>query len=138
MEYLHGKGICHGDFNPSNIVFQTRDLDNLTEPEILKLYGGGPYTLKSYKHHGDNPPRRRVVSAFDLKYPSAYVSSEIAIIDFQQSFNRDESKDWHAPVDLYTAPEAAIRNRYGVASDVWALGCSIYAIRTGLVHSMKK
>lgn len=133
MEYLHGKGICHGDFRPDNIVFQTQNLDNLTELEIIELYGGGPYTIKSYQHLGDNPPKRRVALAFEFQHNSAHVSSEVAINKFQQSFRRNETKNWDETVDLYTAPEAAISNRYGTYSDLWALACSIYQIRTGLV-----
>lgn len=93
---------------------------------------------------------------FDHKY----LADEICVIDFQSSFKMNEAPDWWALPTSYCPPEWFIRNFRrnatewqddgqthedsgvsnaqptksepinGIATDLWALGCTLYEIRT--------
>jgi serine/threonine protein kinase len=58
MDEMHRKGLCHGDFRPSNILFRTdRAIDDLTDEEMLQLLGGKPEVIpvnQCIAEHGAN------------------------------------------------------------------------------------
>lgn len=61
------------------------------------------------------------------------LSSEICIIDFDQSFSTTGAPPPGRPgiPAKYLAPEVAVGRPLSPASDVWALGCAIFRIRSG-------
>lgn len=182
MKFLHGKGICHGDFRPINICYILNDLDNLEEEDLLRLFGrptllclvdDGEYDWRSdvegygeEDDEGDLPiedeeddldeieevesspeaseddaqsssgddhePRYLVVTPL-LDKASKYVSDHIAVIDFGESFLTSNALQATGIPQPYRPPEAFFENcgTFGIGSDIWALGCSIFEVKNG-------
>lgn len=67
-----------------------------------------------------------------LSTPSPAFSTEVKLTDFDQCFLTHSPREelLGTPVD-FLAPEAAIGQAPGPASDVWALACCIFRLRAG-------
>lgn len=179
MKFLHDRGICHGDFRPSNICYVLKDLDDLEEEDLLRLFGRP--TLLCYVDDGeydwhsefgdcddedvpiedeedgrddesaeaesipgageddtqassvaDHEPRYIVVTPI-LDRSSKNVSDDIAVIDFGESFLASSAPEATGIPEPYRPPESFFENcgNFGFGSDIWALGCSIFEIKTG-------
>lgn len=79
----------------------------------------------------DNHEPRYIVVTPYLDDSSEYFSDDIAVIDFGESFlvsNAPEATGIPLP---YRPPEGFFENcgTFGIGSDIWALGCSIFEIR---------
>jgi serine/threonine-protein kinase SRPK3 len=82
----------------------------------------------------NNPhePRYIVVPPLVNKY-SGIVSDDVAVIDFGESFLVANAPSVTGIPNSYCAPEGFFESAstFGFGSDIWALGCSIFAIRRG-------
>lgn len=175
MKFLHGKGICHGDFRPSNICYIMKGLDDLDEEDLMRVLGrpkllcyvdDGEYDWHSdFEGYGEeaglqediedelydteeahsssnaeeddtqecgdsHEPRYIVVTPY-LDESSQYVSDDIAVIDFGESFLASNAPEATGIPLSYRAPEGFFENcdTFGFGSDIWALGCSIFEVR---------
>ena len=60
-----------------------------------------------------------------------FLSNEICIIDFGQSFTTTDPPSERPGIPAkYLAPEIAVGKPPSPASDIWALGCAIFQIRS--------
>ncbi|KAI9152246.1 Serine/threonine-protein kinase SRPK [Paramyrothecium foliicola] len=146
---LYAQGICHGawldtfrtqDVRPAKILTQIHGLDGLAG-DVLSGILGTPRNTKvttasGESHELDTAPEylvypvnwdEVVVIGPELKYKigSAYLT------DFGESFLTSEP-----PVELgiplaYSAPEKNLEQKASKYCDLWALGCTLYEIRTG-------
>lgn len=125
------------DITASNILHRTSGLDGLTEDELLNALGapvrnevlstgGKPHDLPSVPRYLVYPVQWADV---DMKY----IESDSCVIDMGQSFDVS-----HLPAgdDLgtpgpYRSPELILDKAAGIGSDLWALGCTLFEIRTG-------
>jgi len=152
MSYLHSKGICHGgelicllstsesfanqppDFTPYNILFRTSGLDGLSEVQILEVFGTpqkNPVLNQFGKIHTEATAPKYLVFPADTDMNPKYLSEEPCIIDFGESFEISKPpKDLGIPRP-YNSPELILEKAAGFNTDVWALGCTIFEIRTG-------
>lgn len=169
MNFIHNKGVCHGDFRPQNICFTLKDIHNLEEDDIIRAFGrpklmclvddgefewedghadepalvsddeecvddssdGGKLDVNTEEPE-DNLPRYLVGVSY-IQTDSIYVSNDIAVIDFGESFfASDPPENTGIPPD-YGAPETFIDKcgSLGYGSDLWALGCTICYVRVG-------
>ncbi|RMD41612.1 hypothetical protein DV735_g3524, partial [Chaetothyriales sp. CBS 134920] len=135
---LHSNGLCHGDFTASNILLRlTDEFDSYEEDDLLTLFRP-PQTAPLQTYSG-KPPRPHgpdyIVEALNFCSSSATVnvlSSKICVIDFDQSFTTTSPPQELPGIPAkYLAPEVAVGLSPSPASDVWALGCAIFRIRTG-------
>ncbi|KAK0703859.1 kinase-like domain-containing protein [Lasiosphaeria miniovina] len=140
MASLHSHGICHGDFRPANILMRIQGPAGLSEDE-LRLTLGPPRTVDVVQASGEGPwpltaPAYLVKpiewglldlsgNEFDL------VTDKLCVVDFAESFDvRDLPEDLATPLE-YCPPEYVLDKRLGTASDIWALGCTLFEIRAG-------
>lgn len=112
------------------------DLDEYTEEDIYRLFGKpitGDLETESGEPTGPEAPRYIVNSVDFLSTTSAIIKPEIRLIDFDQSFptSSPPQKMLGTPAE-FLAPEVAAGLPAGPASDVWALGCCIFRLRSGI------
>ncbi|KAF2795052.1 kinase-like protein [Melanomma pulvis-pyrius CBS 109.77] len=135
VEFLHSRGICHGDITSANIVLRiSSKFHELSEEQTCALLGPpktDPIIRYSRLPPGPSAPEY-VVGAVDFSIIDfAWFQESISIIDFDQCFRSSNppSRMLGTP-SKYLAPEA-IFERPGPPSDVWALGCAIFRMRGG-------
>ncbi|KAI9931592.1 hypothetical protein ASPWEDRAFT_37576 [Aspergillus wentii DTO 134E9] len=131
---LHDIGVCHGDFTPHNVLLRMTGLDGLSEEEVIKILHK-PVTADVTTYSGKPLPES---AARYLVYPISFISvdrqyftDQIYIIDFGESFNESDPPDKLGTPKSYCSPELLLGEKPSIASDLWALGCTLYGIRTG-------
>ncbi|KAK1768084.1 kinase-like domain-containing protein [Phialemonium atrogriseum] len=120
VEFLHSHGICHGDITPSNILQHISGLDGLAEDEVLQIIG--------------TPIRNQVIRKASTQghdEPTQYIGEQPYLIDFGESFEASQSLEDLGTPGPYRSPELILDNAAGTGSDLWALGCTLFEIRTG-------
>ncbi|TVY33643.1 Serine/threonine-protein kinase [Lachnellula subtilissima] len=135
MDFLHSHGICHGDFTPHNILFHIARFDGLNENGIIRILGE-PVKTEVRTESGETPtlPTAPKYLVYQIAWSSVnpeYLSSEPCIVDFGESFgvfNPPEDSGIPGP---YRSPELMFDKAVGYSSDIWALGCTLFEIRTG-------
>ena len=154
MAFLHEHGICHGgtflpvleitfancklDLTPSNILHHVSGLDGLSEDAVLSILGKPSLNTifdaesGADKHSNPSAPEylvypvdwRRVVD-------HRIISSEPCIIDFGESYMAANLLEKLGIPGPYRSPELILESKAGYGSDLWALGCTLFEIRTG-------
>ncbi|KAH8885442.1 kinase-like protein [Thozetella sp. PMI_491] len=135
MAYIHSKGVCHGDFRTDNILFRIQGADKLTEDDMFSLLGD-PETLPV----DDSDPAQHNFPeylVYPVSFPSdcALVSRNISVVDFGISHKVNASHTFGEIPFEYAAPELLLADfepPLGFGADIWALGCAIFELRTGL------
>ncbi|KAI1760345.1 kinase-like protein [Hypoxylon sp. FL1150] len=129
---MHAQGLCHGDVTTSNILFTLNDIE---EADIDRLFGPpvkDELKTESGEAIGPEAPRY-IVKALDFLLSSSnIISNDVMLIDFDQLFptSSPPNKMLGTPPE-YLAPEVAAGLPASPASDVWALGCCIFRLRSG-------
>jgi serine/threonine protein kinase len=155
---LHERGLCHGgkptpitpqtsysqlaDFTPSNLVLAVSPtLHQLKRDDLLKLLGP-PVKDRVYSDNPTPSAPQYVVQPADLtKLGPQYLTDILQIIDFDQLFGfttplpaefpPNPSFNLGTPITSL-APEVIIDGTAGPASDIWALGCTLFRMRSGM------
>ncbi|KAK0106908.1 hypothetical protein ONS95_003625 [Cadophora gregata] len=135
LSYLHSLGICHGDFTSANTLLQlSGTLDTLNVDELCSLIGiPKKEELRTPDGSAVGPSAPSyVVESIDFATVPNLLSLRLKVIDFDQAFqiSTPPSKMLGTPPRCLS-PEAIFDLEVGVASDVWALGCLIFKIRSG-------
>ncbi|KAF7923038.1 uncharacterized protein EAE98_007743 [Botrytis deweyae] len=136
LKYIHSTGVVHGDVTPANILLQLANIDEWTEEQIYErlgvpqkkeiIYANSklPVTDSSFPDYTVAPINMKEVNP-------KWIANDIIIIDFGIAFLQTApSFDLGTPKS-YCAPEFLFGCYRSVASDIWALGCTIFEIRTG-------
>lgn len=112
------------------------NIDEWTEDQIYERLGAPqrqevdhsatnlPASESSFPDYTVHPINMKEVSPFWLDY-------KIIIIDFGIAFFQNTSSHNFGTPKNYCAPEFLFGLSRSVASDIWALGCTIFEIRTG-------
>lgn len=123
------------DVTAGNLLLAISNIDLYEEDDIYPLVGW-PTTrtlrTKSGEAHGPEAPHYIVKNIDFLSTKYHAVKPETTLVDFDQCF-RSSSPPQNVlgtPIDSL-APEVAIGLAASPASDVWALGCCIFRLRSG-------
>ncbi|KAI0010862.1 kinase-like protein [Xylariaceae sp. FL0662B] len=133
LGFLHSKGLCHGDFRPDNILMKLKPgcFDHLSRDEMRELLGP-PDIADVWTVDGDRSEHSplRVVTAASWERFRAYVTDEIAIVDFGEAYRAsDPPEDSGIPL-MYASPEILFKDQpSGVGSDIWALALTLLEVR---------
>lgn len=137
MEYLHSKGICHGDFRPKNILFKLKGIEDLSEEEILELLDGErDRRVSNYADTDERDPHLPKFSYEEtpLIHARKHRTHEILLIDFGEAYLiSTPPKRLGIPRD-YAAPEIVLNSSppdFGTHTDVWALAATFCEICVG-------
>ncbi|KAE9376472.1 kinase-like protein [Stipitochalara longipes BDJ] len=134
LAYIHSTGTVHGDFTAANILLQLANIDEWTVDQIHERLGK-PMTQDLHRTPGgteDLSGPRYTISTIDMKLVDPqWISDQIMIIDFGIAFLQEHSSVDIGTPKAYCAPEFNFGCPRSVHSDTWALGCTIFEIRTG-------
>jgi serine/threonine-protein kinase SRPK3 len=124
------------DFTTNNIALRLiNEFSSYEESHLLELFGRpqtAPIRTYSGKPPGPHAPDYNVVPLDFCSSTTNVLSSEICVIDFDQSFTTTGPSPERPGIPAkYLAPEVAVGHSQSPASDVWALGCAIFRIRSG-------
>jgi len=120
----------------ANVLFSLLDFDRFEEADIYRLFGP-PVTGKLETESGETPgseaPRYIVKTLDFLSSPSNIISRDIRLVDFDQCFPVSSPPEnmLGTPIE-FLAPEVAAGLAASPASDVWALGCCLFRLRSGV------
>ncbi|KAB5533507.1 kinase-like domain-containing protein [Coniochaeta sp. 2T2.1] len=135
MQYLHSKGVCHGDFRPANILYTDDRIEHATEEEISEMFPEceeeelGPVPATGEEPSPQLP--RFIYSSTSLSRRSDQKKINIVVSDFGEAYLID-NPPWSLGIPLkYAAPEVILNPGLGFdhATDVWALAASILEVR---------
>ncbi|KAI1504078.1 kinase-like protein [Biscogniauxia marginata] len=132
LSYIHGNGICHGDFRPQNILMRLEPIDRMEKEEMLELIGE-PTTAEVWTQGGqrsENAPRE-VVKALPWQRFKKFVTNDIAIVDFGESFESSNPPEKLGIPWEYAAPEVIFDGKPSISSDIWSLACTLLEARLG-------
>ncbi|PVH78325.1 hypothetical protein DL98DRAFT_516818 [Cadophora sp. DSE1049] len=125
---------CASDFTAANILLQLANIDEWTVEEIHDRLGE-PQTHALHRAAGQTGEHSRpeyTVNAISMKLVDPqWLSDQIMIIDFGIAFLEDQSSIDIGTPKNYCAPEFNFKSPRSISSDIWALGCTIFEIRTG-------
>ncbi|KAK2879498.1 hypothetical protein FQN49_000830 [Arthroderma sp. PD_2] len=136
MAALHSHGLCHGDLTPSNVLLQLSDLNGLDEDQVIQALGE-PILNKVRTDSGETPvapgaPKYLVYPIDFSDVSPTLLSDTVCVIDLGVSYEISKPpKDLSIP-RIYCPPEVLLTNTIGIESDIWALACTIYRMRTGV------
>ncbi|TGJ83866.1 hypothetical protein E0Z10_g4902 [Xylaria hypoxylon] len=134
LAFLHNKGVCHGDFRPSNILMKL-DQDALHEldlTQMAELLGEAEaYEVKTVSGKSPCPkgPEYCVLSVRQM-WCEKLLIPEIVIVDFGESFFVNDPRNGTGIPTPYAAPEVLFHQTIGSSVDIWSLACTIYEVRT--------
>ncbi|OTB19985.1 hypothetical protein K445DRAFT_18523 [Daldinia sp. EC12] len=140
MAELHGRGICHGDFRPANILARISGLDGLSEDEVLAILGKPDSTkVVTYSHEDHNLPTAPRYLVYPVDWNSIatnttlphFISGKACIVDFGESYDMTSPVTELGIPQIYCPPEYTLEGKVGIGCDLWALGCTLFEIRTG-------
>lgn len=119
---------------PSNILFNLKGLDELSEDELMRQLGEPeeePLLTISGESAAPSGPEYIVESLNLDQLDPRFISNQISIIDFGDAYDmRNPPKELEIQAS-FRSPELLLSNIIGVGCDLWALGCTIFEIRAG-------
>lgn len=123
------------DLTAGNLTLQlSEQFQGYEEEHIYRAFGRPlthPIETDSGKPAGPSAPAY-IVKPLDFCASSTnLLTRRLCVIDFDQCFQRDHPPARIGTPAIYMAPEVAIGQPPGEASDIWALGCVIFRMRSG-------
>ncbi|KAF1990893.1 kinase-like protein [Aulographum hederae CBS 113979] len=145
LVYLHKLKICHGALTPSNICLKLSSAIDAWSPMQLQSTLGFPrfFRLKAKASTIDSDNRdditplnpslpRHIVRPINLANTLSHMlSGFLRLTNFDLAYETQEIPPTLATPLSYAAPEVLLSSVVGPESDVWALGCCIFALRSG-------
>ncbi|KAI1760829.1 kinase-like domain-containing protein [Hypoxylon sp. FL1150] len=142
VKFLHDRGICHGDLTPRNILVRLGDISHIGKQEMLDLLGE-PEREDVYASDVDPAPmapKYKVVPITTKALGRLGMVDELVIADFGEAFRpSEEDVQWSGIPLQFAAPEAALRCKPQLPSDIWSLACDMLLSVTnvGLVDPVR-
>ena len=158
LDFLHSHGVAHGDLQPGNILFSTKDLSKMTEkdlvlPELYRkvltvsfndkgeaaFYNKSPEPKLGYRNEGmpfgqvtPSVPYYLAVRTPLYKHTDLGPPIHVKISDFGGSFLiSDPPRILVTPISL-RSPELILRDRPSQAQDIWSFGCLMFQFLTAV------
>ncbi|GAB1733419.1 hypothetical protein NU195Hw_g8980t1 [Hortaea werneckii] len=131
LAFVHSEGIVYGDLHPGNVLFAGDKLTKQPHTDISKAIGRAARADVHATHYSASLPKYMVEP---FSFPSSsYRDGEpsFKLIDFGSSFFAGQPPPKMRCPLPFRAPEAVILRDWGMAADIWSLGCTIFSLVVG-------
>lgn len=98
--------------------------DETALAKFMIVEDGEPHNLPTAPQYVVHPVDFTKLSA-DL------ITDQAFVIDFGESFSISEPPEDLGTPQAYRSPELVLEKKVGIASDLWALACTLFEVRTG-------
>lgn len=127
------------DFTSNNVLQHISGLDGQPEHEILETLGHprttNLVTASGEAHTLPTAPQYAVYPVDWSKVDTAHFTNEPQVNDLGEAFQVDRPPEYLGIPSPYRSPGLFLEEDYpsciGFGSDLWALGCTLFEIRTG-------
>ena len=123
------------DITPNNVLHRISGLDGLDEDEVLQILGSpvvNPVLNASKEcHYESTAPQYLVYPVSWWDVGTQFISKDSCLINLGESFEISQPPNDLGIPGPYRSPELILDKEAGFGSDIWALGCSLFEIRTG-------
>ncbi len=131
LAYLHSEGICHGNLTHCDVLFQLTNFDAWSQEKVYEQLGTPMVQDLDEWSREPSVPRYLVDSAQFFRASPGLLAESIRIIDYGDSFRVGWPTDLGDRVSGFSPPENLRGLKATRSSDLWALGCIIFEIRSG-------
>ena len=131
------------DFRPANILVRISGLNDLSEDEVTNIVGT-PKTTKVINAETEQThdlPTAPQYLVYPLNWDDILSSGpngaallnnpQTCLIDFGESYETSNPPPDLGIPQIYCSPEYCLDDTISISSDIWALGCTLFEIRTG-------
>ncbi|KAL9129215.1 MAG: hypothetical protein Q9217_002284 [Psora testacea] len=135
VSFIHDVGIVHGDITPKNVLIQLKGIDTWPTGTLYQQVGS-PVRDEVFKSSGQKPdlsaPEYLVEPASFSRVDFEYISEQVLLIDLGEAFPElsPPANGVGTPIS-YCSPELILERKAGRTSDIWALACTIFEVRSG-------
>ncbi|KAI0020876.1 kinase-like domain-containing protein [Xylariomycetidae sp. FL0641] len=137
LQYLHSKGIVHGDLRTSNVLYHIRDISAISFDDMLDMLPE-PIESSLVTMSGEDPGPQApnyVVSPVDISCFG--LTDRVAIIDFGEAFRVGQAPGFLGIPGRFAAPEAKFLRQPGPGVDIWSLAFTMLDVRVGYQGVLK-
>ncbi|CAG8174102.1 unnamed protein product [Penicillium nalgiovense] len=137
LDYVHAKGIVHGDVHLGNILLKVPpDFDQLSLEQLYKKYGAperDPVVHLDGKQLPPGVPSHGIVPIWlgESSEKITLAEARILLTDFGESFSPSKEPKYESYTPLVSRPpEARFEpdKPLSFSSDIWSLACTIWSI----------
>ena len=124
------------DITAANVLQHISGLEGLKEDEVLQIIGPprrNPVIRHDSTEDGDEStaPQYLVYPVLWSSVDLQHITDKPCLIDFGESFEAAQPPEELGTPGPYRSPELILDNKAGFGSDIWALACTLFEIRTG-------
>ena len=147
LDFIHSKGLAHGDIHAGNLLFSLRDISKMSVEELRqsqdmvsaqveRLDGSNDPSAPRFLTL-DQPLREWVATGSDLRIKISDLGSGKKAMFYAKSYTNNSTAffsdlppaDPKTPIDV-RSPELLLQKRTSSKQDIWAFGCLIYTLLT--------
>ncbi|CAM1507482.1 Fc.00g071230.m01.CDS01 [Cosmosporella sp. VM-42] len=131
LSSLHRRDVIHGDLQPGNLLFATRDLDAVDETKLIQSVGETTEPIERLDGKVDKWSPPYLALGQDIaEYADFTENLEVKISDLGAAFFRGKPPTRIVTPFALRAPETILKQKVDEKIDIWSFGCLIYELIT--------
>ena len=125
------------DITAKNVLQHISSIDGLSEAQVIQILGQPSVNpvdkIDLSTEESPSVPDYLVYPVDWTKVDLHHITSQPCLIDLGESFWTSSPPEDLGTPRPYRSPELTLDQKPGLASDIWALACTLFEIRTGRV-----
>ncbi|KAF5000364.1 hypothetical protein FGRMN_1832 [Fusarium graminum] len=136
LAFLHRNNIAHGDFQPGNMLFSLKDIDNLSEDVLRQEKNVETQSTSPLVERRDGKQDKWAPEYLCIAQPLGDFASpiddfKIKLSDMGGAYFFDDPPKKPLTAAGLRAPELVLRGEVNRSLDIWSFGCLVFEFITG-------